>query len=753
MVGVDATFGWLCGVCVGRVGGVAVFGVWYGCGVARLGLVADGVVRNDLGGTVKGAVVQAGRIDQLVVHALAAEVGVVPRQLPAAVPDFCGREVQVAALDALAVEATTNGRGGGAVIAALDGTGGVGKTTLAVWWAHRVQDRFPDGTLFVNLRGYGPSDPLSPHVVLSGFLTSLGVAEGRIPGDVDAQSALFRSLVAARRMLVVLDNAATAEQVRALLPGSAGSVTLVTSRGALSELVATGAARRITLDVFDTGDAVRMVEEVVGRIRVTVEPEPVRELAGVCAGLPLALRVVASRVASRQFLSVADVVEEIRQEQRGLVGMSESWQGLDGVRSVFDWSYTRLGDQQARVFRLLGLHPVPEFGVHAVAALTGLEVRAAERVLEELAEHHLVEPVARRRYRTHDLLHDYAAYRADLDETPSTREEVLVRLVAWYAWVADAADRLVFPDKARLGFELDPVSTPSPVADRAQALVWLVAEQATLSKLQQVAVELGLHRLVVSLAGSARHLTLGPRGLWAERVAAESRGLASARAMGDRASEMLLLVRRAHVHRRLGDFAASDVDFHQVLALADPTSDLERRMDAVDGLGANLRDQGRYAEAWEHYQVAAELARESGSVVAEAIALCTLSQTSVGLGRFEEALDYAEQELVLRRRVGVPFGVAFAQHDVAVARQGLGEHDTAIALCEQAIATYIEYGGAEAERADALETLATSLASTGRIERAVEHLRQAAAILTDAGDPRAEQVRQRVDALASSGGR
>ncbi|NUT53573.1 MAG: tetratricopeptide repeat protein [Saccharothrix sp.] len=715
--------------------------------------MADGVVRNELGGTVLGAVVQAGRIDRLVTHTPAAEVGVVPRQLPAAVPDFCGREVQVAALDALIVEVTTNGRGGAAVIAALDGTGGVGKTTLAVWWAHRVQDRFPDGTLFVNLRGYGPSDPLAPHVVLSGFLTSLGVAEGRIPGDVDAQSALFRSLVAARRMLVVLDNAATAEQVRPLLPGSAGSVTLVTSRGALSELVTTGAARRITLDVFDTGDAVRMVEEVVGRNRVTGEPEPVRELAVVCAGLPLALRVAATRVASRPFLSVADVVEEIRQEQRGLVGMSGSWQGLDGVRSVFDWSYTRLGNQQARVFRLLGLHPVPEFGVHAVAALTGLEVRAAERVLEELAEHHLVEPVARRRYRTHDLLHDYAAYRADLDETSAARGEALTRLLAWCAWVADTADRLVFPDKVPMGIELNPVMPAPPVADRTQALVWLAAEQSTLSALQQVAAELGLHRLVISLAGSARHLLLGPRSLWPERVAAETRGLASARATGDRASEMLLLVHRGHIYRRSGDFAASDEDFNRVLELADPTSDLERRMEAMDGLGANLRDQGRYADAWECYQVAMELARESGSEAAEAIAMCTLSQTSVGLGLFEQALDYAEQELVLRRRVGVPIGVAYAMHDVAVARQGLGEHDTAIALCEQTIATYIEYGGAEAERAEALETLATSLVSTGRIERAVERLREAAVILTDRDDPRAEHVRQRADALASSGDR
>ncbi|MEV1118043.1 NB-ARC domain-containing protein, partial [Actinosynnema sp. NPDC049800] len=712
--------------------------------------MADGVVRNDLGGAVQGSVVQAGRIDQLVVHAPAAQAGVVPRQLPAAVPDFCGRDVQVVALDTLIAEPTTNGGVDGAVIAALDGTGGVGKTTLAVWWSHRVQDRFSDGTLFVNLRGYGPSEPLPPHVVLSGFLTSLGIAEQRIPGDVDAQSALFRSLVAARRMLVVLDNAASVEQVRPLLPGSAGSVTLVTSRGALSELVATGAARRITLGVFDTGEAVRLVEEVVGRVRVADEPEPVRELVGVCAGLPLALRVAATRVASRPFLSVADVVEEIREERRGLVGMSGSWQGLGGVRSVFDWSYARLGTEQARVFRLLGLHPVPEFGVHAVAALTGLEVRAAERVLEELVEYHLVEPVARRRYRMHDLLYDYAAYRADLDETQTVRDAASVRMLTWYARTADVADRLVFPAMTRLEVGLDDPEVPVPVVDRAQALGWFAMEHPTLSAVQQKAVEQGLHRVAVSLAATARHLTLRPRGLWPDRLNAENLGLASARANGDRESEVFLLVRRGHLNRMLGDIDAADADFAEVLVLAASLGNRDRRLEAESGLGANMRERGRYAEAWQHYEAAAVLARETGSVAAEAIAVCNLSQTSAALGRFEDAVEYAEQEVVLRRRVGEPLGVAYALHDVAVARQGLGEHDTVVGLCEQAVAAYGEHGGAEAERAKALETLATSLIHLGRIRQAVERLREAAAIMTEAGDPRAGQVLRRAEALVAS---
>ncbi|XVS61726.1 ATP-binding protein [Actinosynnema sp. CA-299493] len=707
--------------------------------------MADGGVSNDIGGTVQGVVVQAGRIDQVVLPA--PETVVAPRQLPAAVPDFCGRLAHVAALDALLAESERNAVGGSTVVA-LDGSAGAGKSTLAVWWAHRVQDSFPGGTLFVNLRGYGPSAPLTPHVVLTDFLTALGVAERRVPEGVEAQGALFRSLMAARRVLVVLDNAGSAEQVRPLLPGAAGSLALVTSRGALSELVVSEAVRRVAVDVFDAVDAVRLVEGVVGGVRTAAEPDAVEELVEVCARLPLAVRIAATRVASRPFLSVADVVEEIREEQRGLIGMDGSWRGSGGVRAVFDWSYARLDPEHARVFRLVGLHPVPEFEVHAVAALAALDLRSTARVLEELAEQHLVEPVARRRYRMHDLLHDYAAYRADLDETSAAREEAVGRLLGWYAAVADSADRLVYPVSARLPVDLPVVQ--APVRDREEALGWLRSERAVLSAAQRMAADHDMHAVVIALALSSRHLGLGPRAWWREELEAKSRGIEAARVSEDRAAEAFLRVLRGHSHRSSGDQVAAEADFQHVVESAARSGDQVLRRRALAGLASLREAQGRYDEAAEYHLAMWEATKQEGNSAAEAIALGNLCLVNVKRGRFEEALDYAQRAWELRSRTGDPLITAYAEDDLALVRQGLGEHDTAIGLWEKVVDVYARHSGAESHLAAALEAMAVSLVATGRDDRAGHDLRRAAGILTDLEDPRAELVQRRAEDLASA---
>lgn len=708
--------------------------------------MVDGGVSNDMDGTVQGVLVQAGRIDQVVLPPTQ-ETVVVPRQLPAAVHDFCGRGAHVAALDALLDELEWN-TAGGAVVVTLNGSAGAGKSTLAVWWAHRVQDRFPGGTLFVNLRGYGPSAPLAPLVVLTEFLTALGIAERRVPEGVQAQGALFRSLVTARPVLVVLDNAGSAEQVRPLLPGAAGSLALVTSRGALSELVVLEAARRVTVDVFDARDAVRLVERVVGGARTAAEPDAVGELVGVCARLPLAVRVAATRLASRPFLSVADVVEEIREEQQGSIGVDGSWRGLGGVRPVFEWSYTLLDPLHARVFRLAGLHPVPEFGTHAVAALAALDLRSAMRVLDELAEQHLVEQVARHRYRMHDLLHEYAAHRAELDETREAREEAVARLLGWYAAVADLADRLVYPVSARLAVDLPVV--PAPKWDREDALGWLRSERAVLSAAQRMAVDHGMYAVVIALALSSRHLGSGPRAWWREELEAKSRGIEAARVSEDWAAEAFLRVLRGHSHRSSGDQAAAEADFQNVVEAAARSGDRVLRRRALAGLASLREAQERYDEAVEYYLAMWEATRQEGNTAAEAIALGNLCLVNVARGRFDEALDYAQRAWELRSRTGDPLITAYAEDDLALARQGLGEHDTAIALWEKVVDVYARHSGAESHLAAALEAMAVSLSATGRDDRAVHNLRRTAAILTDLDDPRAELVQRRAEDLASA---
>ncbi|WP_170191900.1 tetratricopeptide repeat protein [Saccharothrix syringae] len=710
-----------------------------------LELMVDGV-SNDMGGTVHGVSVQAGRIDQVVLPP-APEAVVVPRQLPAVVPDFCGRSAHVAALDALLAE--SEGNTGGAVVVALNGSAGVGKSTLAVWWAHRVQDRFPGGTLFVNLRGYGPSAPLAPQVVLTDFLTALGVAERRVPEGVEAQGALFRSLVTERRVLVVLDNAGSAEQVRPLLPGAAGSLALVTSRGALSELVVLEAVRRVAVDVFETADAVRLVEGVVGGPRTAAEPDAVGELAEVCALLPLAVRVAATRVASRPFLSVADVVEEIREEQRGLIGAGGSWRGLGAVRSVFDWSYARLDPVHARVFRLVGLHPVPEFGVHAVAALAALDSRSAIHVLEELAEQHLVEPVARRRYRMHDLLHDYAALRADLDETSGGREEAVTRLVGWYAGVAVAADRWLFPRAASVPMPVEARDVSALVADREQAVGWLRRERAVLSAVQRMAAERDLYPVVVALGVASRHLWSGPRAWWPEGVEAVSRGVDAAVASGDVPAEMLLRDLKGHSHRGAGEFEAAEAEYRVVQGVAERSGNHDWHRWALSGLGSLRRVQGRPEEADGFYRASCEIAVRVGDEVAEAMVRGNLSEVAVARGRFDEALDYARRAWEWRSRNGDVLTIAYGRHQLAVAWQGLGGHDTAVELWERVVDVYATHEDRKPQLASVLEAMAGSLTATGRPDAAADRLRRAAGILSDLGDPRAGHLVRRADDLSA----
>ncbi|MGM1058718.1 ATP-binding protein [Saccharothrix sp. Mg75] len=708
--------------------------------------MVDGGVSNDMGGTIHGVSVQAGRIDQVVLPP-STEAVVAPQQLPAAVPDFCGRDAQVAALDALLAGSEPNA-GGGAVVVALDGSAGVGKSTLAVWWAHRVQDRFPGGTLFVNLRGYGPSAPLSPHVVLTDFLTALGVAERRIPEGVEAQGALFRSLAAARRVLVVLDNAGSAEQVRPLLPGAAGSLALVTSRGALSELVVLEAVRRIAVDVLDAVDAVRLVEGVVGAARTGAEPDAVAELVGVCARLPLAVRVAATRVASRPFLSVADVVEEIREEQRGIIGLDGSWRGSGGVRSVFDWSYARLDPVHTRVFRLVGLHPVPEFGAHAVAALAALDLRSAMRALEELAEQHLIEPVDRRRYRMHDLLHDYAALRAELDEVPAGREEAVTRLAGWYAGVAVAADRWLFPRATSVPMPVEARDVSALVADREQAVGWLRRERTVLSAVQRMAVERNLHPVVVALGVASRHLWSGPQAWWSEGAEAVSRGVDAAMASGNVPAEVLLRDLKGHSHRGTGEFEAAEAEYRTVQGVAERTGNPDWHQWALSGLASLRRTQGRLEEADGFYRASWEIAVRVGDEVAEAMVLGNLSGVAAARGRFDEALDYAQRAWEWRSRNGDVLTIAYGRHQSATAWQGLGGHDMAIGLWEQVVDVYATHEDRKPQLAAVLEAMAGSLAATGRPVVAADRLRRAAGILSDLGDPRAGHLLHRADDLS-----
>ncbi|MCO1575615.1 tetratricopeptide repeat protein [Crossiella sp. SN42] len=546
------------------------------------------------------------------------------------------------------------------MISALDGTAGVGKTTLAVHWAYQVKDRFPDGALFANLRGYGPSAPLVPSTVLTGFLSALGVPEKSIPAELDGQSALYRLLLARRRMLALLDNASSAEQVRPLLPGCSASLVLVASRDNLSGLAVTESAHQFGLDLFSVTEARELVAGIIGSQRAAAETEAVEELIRVCARLPLALRVAATRIAARRDTEVAEIVEEITEEEDRLEALSSSGDERSAVRTVFDWSYTRLPAEHARLFRLLGLHPGTEFSVHTAAALAGVELQQARKLLGRLAEHHLIEPAGRRRYQCHDLLHAYAAARAESDEPPPRWHQALAAMVTWYAHTTHQADRLLFPPTSCLQVDLEETGTPIPLTTRTEAITWLRTEQNTLRAVQKAAAAGDHHAAVMAIAGAARFLTLGPAALWPARLRAEELGLTAARAARTRFAEADLLLRHGGTHRMLGELSAAEADFARSLAVAEELGDPAAVCDALCALGLVRRSQQRLPEARDYYTAALPLARTTGDVAGEAIIVCNLSQIAATEGDFDTALELAETELILRRQVGLLNGIAFA---------------------------------------------------------------------------------------------
>ncbi|MCA1676642.1 MAG: ATP-binding protein, partial [Actinobacteria bacterium] len=338
----------------------------------------------------------------------------VPHQLPPGTAHFVGRVDELDQLSKLLDTAIEDG--GTVVISAVSGTAGVGKTALALRWAHRVRDEFPDGQLYVNLRGYDPDQPLSSGDALAGFLRALGVAGQDIPLEVEERAAAYRSLLDGRRMLVVLDNASSVEQVRPLLPGTPSAVVVVTSRDALAGLVARDGAARLDLDLLPPEDAVALLGALIGG-RVAAEPDAASALAGQCARLPLALRLAAELAAARPGTPLAALVAELADQQRRLELFDADGDPRTAVRAVFSWSYQHLPAEAARAFRLLGLHPGPDLEPYAAAALTHTGVEQAQHLLDLLARAHLVQAAIPGRYGMHDLLRAYATYLAGLEDS------------------------------------------------------------------------------------------------------------------------------------------------------------------------------------------------------------------------------------------------------------------------------------------------------------------------------------------------
>ncbi|WP_326634873.1 tetratricopeptide repeat protein [Nonomuraea fuscirosea] len=665
----------------------------------------------------------------------------VPSQLPAAVIGFAGREAELAALDAL-LGSPEETRSPAPSITVISGTAGIGKTTLAVHWAHRVADRFPDGRLHVDLRGYDPSgEAVRPATAVRALLDALEVPPHRIPDGLDAQTGLYRSLLAGRRMLVLLDNARDAGQVTPLLPGAPGCLVLVTSRDHLTELVMTYGARPLPLGLLPPDEARRLLSARLGQERLTARPDAVEQIVRRCAGLPLALAIVAARAA----IHPAHPLDALATELRDTLGALDR---VAGVRAIFSWSYDSLGDAAARLFRLVaGLHPGPDSTIAAAASLAGLPISEVRAPLAELTSANLLTEPVPGRWSCHDLLRAYASELCQAHD--ADRDAARRRLIDHYARTAYAAHRLLGGDaegdtEGGVQEDVETVGAAAPatgvcvtdLGGRDAAAGWFAAERPALLAVLEQAADLGLDRQVCHLA-RAMFVFLHGQGFWHDRAETQQAAVAAAVRLGDPVEE-------SRAYRNLA-FALADLgrfdDAHHNLDAA-----LHRARDDLAGQAWTHyhRDivyalQGRQADALDAARRAHDLFERLDHQAGRAIALTDLGFHHGRLGHHARALELCEQALLLHQRLGNRPHEAHTWSCLADTRLQLGDPAGAVPCYRRALGLFREFGDPYAE-ASTLAHLGACHHLAGDHPAAHEHWRHAHTLLGDRDSSATDQI-------------
>ncbi|MET9346018.1 ATP-binding protein [Streptomyces termitum] len=645
-----------------------------------------GDARNDLSGSSRD-VVQAGSVTgDIHFHRGAAPEPPrpVPRQLPADIDTFVNRTAELGLLDAALTG--RSGRRSTASVHTVAGTAGAGKTSLALHWAHRVKDRFPDGQLYVDLRGYDPGDPVTALQALRRFLRALGVAAADLPQDVDDAAAMYRSLLADRRVLVLLDNAATVGQVRPLLPGGGDSLVLVTSRSRLASLSIRDGAHRITLGTLPEPEAVALLRAVTRGYRPEDDADELAELARLCAYLPLALRIAAERAAGHPHLPLGDLIGELRDESALWDALST---GIDeeaeAVRSVFTWSYRALAADSARLFRLLGLHPTGEFGIGAAAALAVLPPHRTRRLLDDLVGAHLLEQTAPDRFRFHDLLRAYATDLVRAEEPAERRQEARRRVLDWYLHTAGAAQRLLHPAEDRLPLpEPPPGVVPLAFADYNAAVDWSEREHATFLPAVRDAARSGLDRTAWQLA-TLLWLARPPSSSYRDWLEAGRIGEEAAARQGEAAARCRLLINTGIAHRALNDFDEGLEALERALVLARATRSAIDEARVLNLIGLIHLRRRELDPAEENFVQALSVFRDLGHDRLAATALSNIASTRLSAGRLPEAASAVEEALAVHRALGNRASEGNLLMIAAELRREDGDVDAARRLIDEAL--------------------------------------------------------------------
>ena len=670
----------------------------------------------------------------------------VPAQLPLDAPGFSGRHDELRVLHDLLPPAQATGTDEPVPVAVISGTAGVGKTALAIRFGHQVAKRFPDGQLYINLRGLDPgTPPTEPGWALAFFLNAFGVPPHRMATSVEERAALFRSLVDGKRVLIVLDNASSAAQVRPLLPGSPGCLAIVTSRNQMAGLVAAEGATLITLEVLGDDEAHEMLARRLGRERVGAEPRAVDEIVAACARLPLALSIAAGRAAGRPKRPLAELAAELR-DARGQLEVLEAGDAATDVRAVLSWSYDQLRPAAAQMFRLLGLHPGPDVSLPAAASLAGISRAEAGAALRELTRSHMAAERLPGRFTFHDLLRAYAVDQAERHDSAADRGAASRRMLDHYLHTAIAASQRFSPFRSPLRLPApEPGVQPGEMADKDQAIAWFEAEYAVLLALIGYAETQGFDAFAWQLPWA-----LGPffhrRGRLRTYVAIQQTALAAAQRLDD----PLAL---AHAHHLLGhaqlqrnDYETAEPNFRRALDLFRELGDRANEAVVLNGLAGMLEKQERYDEALAVALDALRMLKAAGHWWTQATLENGVGWLYAHLGQYDEALTHCQRALALHRESGHRGGAADTLDSLAFVYLHQGDLARAQSHYEQAIDAYREIGAPFGE-GNSLAGLGDVLLRAGDLAAARSRYLQATAILDALPHPLADVVRGKLHDL------
>ncbi len=662
-----------------------------------------------------------------------------PAQLPHRIPDFTGRDAELGRLDALV---TRDDPGAAIVITVITGTAGVGKTALAVHWAHRIGDRYPDGQLYVNLRGFDPTGTaVAPAEAIRGFLDAFGVTPPQIPLSLQAQAALYRSLLAGRRVLILLDNAAEEDQIRPLLPGSPGCLVIVTSRNELRGLIVTEGAHPVDLDLMSTAEARQLLSRRAGESRVLAELPAADDIIALCARLPLALMLVAARAAAHPGFRLAALAAELRDAGGSLDAFSGQDQATN-VRAVFAWSYLRLSTPARRLFRLLGLHYGPDIGTPAVASLAGMAREQIRPALAELARAHLVTERVPGRFAFHDLLRAYATELAGAHDSDDYRRAARRRMLDHYLYSAYRADELLsqFRDRPFTLAGAEAGVVPERPADQKQALAWFESEHAVLVTALRQATGFDVHTWQLAWALKPY---FGYQGHWRDWRSTQRAAVDAARRLSNQPAEALSLRLLGAAFLSLGHYDEAHVHLRHALGLFRELGDQTGQAETTLQFAALLERQARYPEALDHTRQALDLFRAAGHHAGEARALNAEGWFCAQLGDYARALTCCQQALDLQREAGDVAGQAETSDSLGYTYRLLGHGSESVICYQQAIDLFNECGDRYNE-ADSLVSLGDAHQAFGDAHAAQFAWQCALAILDQIGHPDADRVRARM---------